>query len=184
MSANKKLANNKKGISELISYVLLITLAIAMAAAAWFFLKPYAERPLAGEECPETVNLVLENYECNLAEKTFTFTLKNRGLHNITGVRLKIISYGQELEKDSLLFIPDCTGMGSDCVACDKAHCFGIDEESAEQTIDYSSYGNIKQLAIYPIRIDEQGEIQLCSNAVIKVPVVGCTGTGGSGSTS
>lgn len=165
---------NKKGISELISYVLLITLALAMAAAFWFFIKPYAEHPLAEEGCPESVNIVLENYSCSGG--IFSFELKNRGLHSVTGVRLKIINSSNEFEYDSLLFLPDCMGM-SNCVSCGN-DCFGVNE-NITSSLSYASYTRINKLVIYPVKINEKNELQLCSNAVVKVPVSGC-GSGGS----
>ena len=123
MFANRKYLKNKRAISELISYVLLITLAIAMAASVWFFLKPWGEKPLPEEECPGTVNIVLENYSCTTT--TMDFYLSNRGLHNVTGIRLKIINNPQGLEYDWWLFLPpdgcgdieeNCTECGGDCL--------------------------------------------------------------------
>lgn len=75
---------NKKAISELVAYVLLITLAVAMAAATYAFLRPYAEKPLPAEECPDAINIVIENYACN--DTNINISLKNRGLFSVTGV--------------------------------------------------------------------------------------------------
>ena len=167
---------NKKGISELISYVLLITLALAMAAAFWFFIKPYAEHPLAEEGCPESVNIVLENYSCS--NDIFSFDLKNRGLHSVTGVRLKIINSSQDFEYDSLLLLPNCEGM-LNCFSCNNKDCFGVNE-NITSSLSYASYIKINKLVIYPVKINEKNEFQLCTNAVVKVPVSGC-GSGGAG---
>ena len=75
---------NKKAISELVAYVLLITLAVSMAAVTYAFLKPYAEKPLPEEECPDAINIVIENYACN--DTNINISLKNRGLFSVTGV--------------------------------------------------------------------------------------------------
>lgn len=67
---------NKKGISELISYVLLITLALAMAGGVYAYLRFYAENPLPEEQC-DGISIAIENYVCE--DDEMTITIKNTG---------------------------------------------------------------------------------------------------------
>ncbi|MEM4152792.1 MAG: archaellin/type IV pilin N-terminal domain-containing protein [Candidatus Pacearchaeota archaeon] len=173
MSVSKKILNkkskiNKKAISELVSYVLLIVLAIAMAAVAYVFLKPYAEKPLPEEECPEAVNVVLENYSCN--NKMFSFTLKNRGLFDVYGIKLKIINNSEGLQYDFWLYLPDCGGIQK-CNDCNE-DCLKV-ETDLKGDLDYSNFNKINELVIYPIKVINNN-FYICSNAVIKVPLEGC----------
>lgn len=174
MFANKE---NKKAISELVSYVLLITLALAMAAAVWFFIRPFAEKPLPEEGCPESVNIVLENYTCD--GTSMTYTLRNRGLHNVTGVKLSIINDSSNLEYDFWLYVPYCGDPGNEipnCYSCGpEADCLPVNAILPPKTTSYAAFNQIIKLVIYPMRVDEKGFYQVCTNAVIKIPISNCT---------
>lgn len=166
---NRKI--NKKAISELVSYVLLIVLAIAMAAMTYIFLKPYAEKPLAEAECPETVNVVLENYSCG--GNIIDFTLKNRGLFNVYGVKLKVINNTEGLQYDFWLYLPDCGSLKS-CSKCENeiSDCLKVNEVLLG-VLNYGAYNKINELVIYPIKLIENN-YYICTNAIIKVPLEKC----------
>ena len=87
----RKIIKNKRGISELVSYVLLITLAIAIAGGVFVWLK-YEAIPPAKEECPD-VNIILLNDTCyNNAggQGNITFWIKNNGNFDIDGFKFMI----------------------------------------------------------------------------------------------
>jgi len=169
MIVEKIIRKNKKAISELVSYVLLIVLAIAMATAAWFFLKPYAENPLREEACPEKVSVILENYSCNSTH--ITYTLKNKGLHNVTGIKLAITK-GSEIEYDFWMHLPEC-GEIQNCSSCG----FGVDclpvNGNISGTVSYLKFGKIDQMIIYPMRY-EKGFYHVCTAAISKIPIKNC----------
>ena len=161
-------ANNKRGISELIAYVLLITLAIAMAAAAWVFLKPYAEKPLPEEECPESINVILANYSCH--DGKIDLELENRGLFKITGIKLRVINDSSGFEHDFLWFLPVCGGV-ENCQACTgRSDCLGVDENSKKISASDLPYDKIDTLVIYPVKFINNN-VYVCTNAVMKIPV-------------
>lgn len=95
-----KLKKNKKGISELVSYVLLITLAIAIAGGTFIWLK-YIAVPPAKEECPD-VNVIMVNNTCydrctiqgsypvQYAPGNITFWIKNNGNFDVDGFKFLI----------------------------------------------------------------------------------------------
>lgn len=167
MFVNKK--ENKKGISILVSYVLLITLAIALAAATYTFLRTYAEKPLPEEGCPEGTNIVIENYTCE--DDGINITIKNRGLFNVTGVFIKI---GNETDSeflyDFLEISPDCTGKPR-CVICDRDPCFAPNEEFyPESPFSYSSFNKITRIVVIPYRAGEP-YATLCKNAIASLDI-------------
>jgi len=166
---------NKKAISELVSYVLLITLAIAMAAAAWFFLKPYAEKPLPEEECPESVSIVLENYSCNGTH--INYTLSNRGFFNITGIKLAIVNGTDDIEYSFWLYIPKGCDDLENCTECNgdsAAACLPVNGKMQPRVTSYEAFAQINKLVIYPLRTGEKGFYQVCTNAIVKIPIENC----------
>lgn len=82
-----KKITNKKAVSEIVSYVLLIVIALSLAAGVYTFLKTSVPNPdNEQEKCSEDTSLSLSDYECTPQEdKIITLTLENKGLFNIDG---------------------------------------------------------------------------------------------------
>src|SRR3989338_6029523 len=72
---------NKKGISIIIGYVLLISVAIVIGGVTYQWLKSYV--PKDSVECPEGVSMYLEKAFCN--NNQLKITLKNNGRFDIEG---------------------------------------------------------------------------------------------------
>jgi len=78
---------DKKAVSLMISYVLLIVIAISLSILVyawlrgkWIFAKP---------ECREGVSLIVTNYACNNTTKIINITIENKGRYNVTGYYIK-----------------------------------------------------------------------------------------------
>jgi len=76
---NKK---NKKGISVMIGYVLLVTFAIVMAAGIYTWMKTYV--PTDIYSCPEGTSIFIKDYTCT--NESMTITLKNNGRFDLAGI--------------------------------------------------------------------------------------------------
>ncbi len=96
---NKK----KKGVSEMIGYVLLVTIAIAMSVIVFTWLKGYV--PTETIECSDGVSLFVKDYkyECLTGTDKLTITLKNNGRFSVSGYLIyATTSAGQELATKDL----------------------------------------------------------------------------------
>jgi len=173
---------NKKAISEIVSYVLLVVLAVVLASAVYVFLKPYAEKPLSEDECPDGISIVVERYNCY--NDTINLTLKNRGIFAVNAVRLKIINYSDDYEYDFWSFIPFCA-QDTKCTSCRASNCFALSGEQTEK-ISYAAFNKIEKLAVYPIK-EVNNKSVVCKEAVNTVQISGCNesdagdGDGGGG---
>ena len=78
---------NKKGVSEILSYVLLIGIAVAMSVGIFAWLKTAANITPA-VDCEEETSLFIENYECK--DGKITISLKNNGRFNIDWIILTV----------------------------------------------------------------------------------------------
>lgn len=182
----KNMSANKKGISELISYVLLVLIAVAIAVSVYLFLKPYAENPLPEDECPDGISIILEKYNCY--NNIINLTLKNKGLFAVNAVKLKIINNTEDFEYDFWNFMPFCNNADK-CTSCRSANCFILEGTQIEE-INYADYLTIEnnpyigaeitnrfeKLAIYPVKIVDNQEV-VCKNAVSKVQINSCEGS-------
>jgi hypothetical protein len=78
---------SNKGISELIAYVLLITLTISLSVLVYGWLKLYVA-PGQESDCPEGVNLIISNYQCS--EGSLEVTIKNKGRFTVDGFYVRV----------------------------------------------------------------------------------------------
>lgn len=82
----------KRGISEVISYTLLILIAVILSIIAFAFLKLYV--PKNKPECKAGISLMLEDVECivsaDVAKRLFTITLQNTGTFKVDKAYVRI----------------------------------------------------------------------------------------------
>jgi len=80
---------SRKGISVIVSYVLLITLSVAMAGLVYTVIRYKASLP---EEikCPEGTSILIYNYSCSAQQ--LNLTIKNNGFFNVSGVNVRIFN--------------------------------------------------------------------------------------------
>ncbi len=148
--------NNKRAISELVSYVLLITLALAMAGGVYAWLKFYASNPLPEEQC-EGISLAITDVSC--AGNELTIDLKNTGRFNIYArVKLyngdKYVTEGDVIKTTNELKTIDVGLEGG-----------GV--------IEYTE--PITKIEIIPFKInDKTGYPQFCSNVKITETIPDC----------
>ena len=74
---------NKKGISVVIGYVLLITFGIIISVLVYTYLKTFV--PSDTPACPDGVSLYLKDYSYNCSSGELNLTLKNNGKFKING---------------------------------------------------------------------------------------------------
>ncbi len=103
------LPSDKKAVSLMIGYVLLIVLAVGIAGAVYSFLKFYLPDTEI-KECPNDVSLIISNASCDGELK---IELHNKGFFSIDGAYVKAGAVGK-VAKDTLCFT-DQTGTGGTC---------------------------------------------------------------------
>lgn len=83
-------ARDKKGLSNLIAYVLLIGISLSLSIMVYGWLKFY----VGGVEvvsCPSNTNIIIDSYECFRGDSgNLTVTIKNKGLFDIDGYVLRV----------------------------------------------------------------------------------------------
>ena len=97
------LRKNKKGVSLMVGYVLLIVIAVGLSVAVFSYLRLYL--PKEEPKCYDDVSLTIEQASC--ANQLVDVTLRNRGLFNISGAHIRIGDPGRiakELLNPSFLF--------------------------------------------------------------------------------
>ena len=157
---NMKRGFNRRGISNVLGYVLLIGIVIVLSGIIFVWLKTYVPNDNV-LECPDSVSVMLKDVSCS-PENGLTFKLKNNGLFDVEGYIIKAkTSENQELATANL----NSTLKGNTFL-----NDFFPGEETEEQKI-------LHDIPIYAIEItpilfqeDEQGNdrVVLCGNAKVK----------------
>lgn len=104
------LHKNKKALSEIVGYTLLIVIALAMAAMVYTFLKVYIPKDVP--QCEDEINIIVQDYSC--VSNVLNLTLVNKGLFKADAVYLRLGSQSskirQQINPDNIYFIrPDGT---------------------------------------------------------------------------
>jgi hypothetical protein len=85
----RRILANKKGVSEIVSYVLLISITFGIAGMVYAWLVYYVT---PGEEikCDEGIALTIRSYNYDCATKALNLSLQNRGLFDVDGYIIRL----------------------------------------------------------------------------------------------
>lgn len=168
-----KKIKNKKAISPMIGYVLLISISIAMSVVVYVWLKTYV--PRASLECPDTTSIFIKEYTCLNGE--LNLTIKNNGNFNIAGYFIRIANEsGQELatldlsQKLKVKFGGVTVG-NSVFVDGEVPGNSLVPNEEVKNVFDVSGITNIQFVELTPIRIqelDNRARTVSCGSAKVK----------------
>jgi len=172
---------SKKAVSEIISYVLLIVIALGISAAVYQWMS--VRIPDVSETCPEDVSLYIKNYNCNesvcSSGKCLNLTIKNNGNFNIDGIFMRA--------SNNTLTIP-ATGLRCDfSEACESS----FDEtgmvyftmvaeylkplepnQEINLIFNYENIVPLEKIQIEPFLVSKSS-MQMCSDATVDIEVDG-----------
>jgi len=162
---------NKKGLSIMIGYVLLIVSVIVMSTIVYQGLKTYVPKEILG--CPEGVSIFVKEASCvdNIGNYTLNLTLGNNGLFNIAGYFI----HATENETQTLATVDLVGDISKPEYKMDnmiRFDPFGDDPltPGSELTHTFNLNANIYSIEIIPTRFqEEEGKIRLASCGGAKV---------------
>jgi len=155
---------NRKSLSEMIAYVLLIVIAISLALLVYAWMKGLLWKP--SKDCPEGISLIVSDYSCDNALGRINITFRNNGLFDVSGFIVRISNETGRLptkslydgtpikEEDNIFYFPSNLTTGNDFT----------------NTFSYLKYDKIIELEIVPLRL-VKGELLICDKAKIKQEV-------------
>jgi len=159
----KLLHHNKKAVSEIIGYVLLISIAVGLSVVVLVYLKDLI--PKDKPTCEDNVNLFLQDHNCKilLGKGNLTIRIVNKGLFMIDAVYV----YASEENRSAKNWLND----PNDPTLKDKFFIYLEPEASKtlsfESTV-YSNLGKNYSLEIAPGLYDAKTKLTLnCNQATI-----------------
>ena len=167
-----KMLNNKRGLSEVVGYVLLIGVAIALSIMVYYFINSYLPKQTTSD-CPEGLSIIIYEYSCDASQSRLNLTLQNKGLFDIDGFIIKAAN-DSNLPAKSLKYN---NGTGTQSVGIvyidDNAELVLKPSGKFNRVFDYSDHGLITKLQIIPFK-NYKGESLLCGKAAIVQSLEGC----------
>jgi FlaG/FlaF family flagellin (archaellin) len=170
----KRKTKNKKALSEMVSYVLLIVIAIGLAAGVYAWLRGYLPSSNPRETCSEDASLSIEKYTCS--EEQITLTIKNNGLFNINGFFIR----GTDSENENA--VPTSSLECEEQFRCTITGRYDFPEnfnpnELKEVNFFYSQETEtkpLKKIQVQPfVKSRDSKKILLCSNT-LNLKIEGC----------
>ncbi len=179
-----QLQTNKKAVSVMIGYVLLISISLVIAGVVYAWIKTYV--PTEDIKCPDGVSIYIKNITCSNQGDKFLIelTLRNNGLFNIDGY-IPYISNDSSSEiatKSISSYLSRGEGDGGITTSGVNTIYFNSKKLPGEEAIQIfqipsSFVNNIKKISLVPVRteiIAGKSRLVSCGNAQIN-EVVSCT---------
>jgi len=152
---------SKKGISEIISYVMLLSLALTMAGGVFAYLKFYAQNPFPEEKCPD-VSAIIREYNCS--NGILNLTVQNKGRFDLDGYTIKINN------GTNATYVLRPVDSNFNYVILDL-----VPDEYKSELFNFSKYSRINSIEIEAVRgTDSSGRPILCEDSIITQNIVGC----------
>ncbi len=149
---------NKKAMSEIIGYVLLMLIAFSIAAIIFYFL--IGAVPKNKEKCPADTNLIIQSYSY-LNDNSLVIEIKNKGLFDVDGFFVHANNRTEGLHTINLAKL-------SPYNSNNITHKLKPGESFEFGPVDVSVYNQITSIEIEPYIIKKEGGIILCDNSIIK----------------
>lgn len=158
-----KKTNSKKALSDIVSYVLLIVIAISLSVGVYSFLNFYI--PKDREKCSDETAISIEDYNCIVSDdsKILELQVKNRGVFNLEGFYIRV---SNSTGTPTTMLNP--TGVDLALIIQPGRYDFFSPLKPTETATIRFDYGlnldTIKRLQLQPIVKGTKNQTLLCSN--------------------
>ena len=163
---------DKRGISVVVGYILLVSIVIIMSVIVYQWISTYI--PREDIECADGVSLFVQDYNYNCDTKSLDLTIKNSGRFDVAGYFIHATTdSSQELAVTDLSGATDLRGSGGSVNYPPDGD--DLNSVSAGQIFSdlfvLTSIGQIYSIEIVPLRyelVNNRNRAVSCTNARIK----------------
>lgn len=164
---------SRKAVSEMVSYVLLVIIAVGVSVAVYNFLSVYTPKDHAS--CSNDVRVVLQSYTCQSgSEKNITLTLLNKGVFKVDAVYIRFGAQDRKV-KDLInngndLYFSTLVGNNNPGLNPGASAVKSFNSENLKN-VPLSSPG-VYGVEIEPAVFSESNDLALCPQATITQDIV------------
>ena len=163
----------------MLSYVLLIAIAMGLAIGIYAWLKAYADGGSL-RECEQGTSLIVKNYICNYTgAKIIKLDMENKGMFSVSGFYIK--SNNKSIESPIFPMKSIEANINPyDGIYYFKNNTITFDpikpNEVKTALFRYDNLGDISKIRIEPFILGKKNKTILCKEAVVSYDVRGCFG--------
>ncbi len=168
---------NKRAVSLVLSYVLLILIAFSIATGVYIWIKNQVPDPV--EACPKGLSIIVRDVECDSTTKTVNVTLANKGRFDIHGIIVRATDTTGSLPiplniSDSEPNLADL-GAVKEIIGPSPTASGNDPLESEEEQKYHFNYASI--FSSNPVEVEvgaariKDGEIYVCTKTFITTPI-------------
>ncbi len=174
----RKIIKNKKALSEIVSYTLLILIAFVIGTAVFVWIWKLVDKG-EPEQCPEGVSIVIRNAVCNLplpaTPDTIIINVSNQGRFNITGFVVK--GSNNPNVKAAVRLDPNDLPAKLDDLSNSDLNVIILKDlgpgEEGSYSFSYSTLATLSKISIGAIR-NQSEQMVVCTNSFMEQDV-SCT---------
>jgi hypothetical protein len=165
---------SKRALSEIVSYVLIIVIAISLAAGVYVWLKVYIPSKQA-DTCPKEASLFINDYSCSTSQKILTLKIENSGMFNIDGFFIKATNDSKIIPYIALKSNDASPGT----ILVEGSGRYDLMERLKpgvliESNFDYSNANKILKLQLLPFIYSQDKKTILTCETRAEIAIEGC----------
>lgn len=157
----KKRIKDKRGISIVIGYILLITVSIAMSILVYQWLKTYVPKEFL--ECPDGTSILAKeiSYDCTSGSERLDITVKNNGRFSINGYFIHASDKSDLEQLATIDLSSELIDDGDEGIYLNSIEFSNLEENNLapsgthSSSFDVTGYGTFYKIEIIPTRIQE-----------------------------
>jgi FlaG/FlaF family flagellin (archaellin) len=176
-----RVRRDKRGISVVIGYVLLIAISIVMSVLVYQWLRTYV--PKEAIKCEEGTSVFLKDVSYDCAASKLTLTIKNNGKFSVDGFFIHISNKSGEdlaaIDISKNIDASQTSYLAGNEIKFSELTANSLSPEGTSNTATFSfntaSYGTIYKVEIIPVRIeviDSKTRLVSCSDAKVSENLV------------
>lgn len=165
----------KKGLSEIVSYVLLIVIALSLAGGVYGWMKYML--PHDNYKCPDDVAISINEYNCS--QGTLYLNITNSGMFNVDGFFIRASNETNKIPTlmlNSKVLFDQTTSEGT-IYGLDGRYQFSSASPFNVSSIknvsfNYAPYKTLKKVQIQPYSINSS-KLYMCNN-IVTIELANC----------
>jgi len=161
----RTLLKNKKAVSDMVSYVLLIVIAMSIAAGVFSWLRFYVPSQTDSQACNPDTAIAITDYSCSSSTKLLNLTIENKGYFSVSGFFIRGSNDSTKLPITNLETIDAQAGFVYIKGRYDIPNGFKPGAVIKSQ-FNYGPIGYVKRVQLQPYLISKKGSLLTCSNVV------------------
>ncbi len=156
---------NKKAVSEIIGYVMLISISLTLASLVFVWLKGYLPSNEGEIQCEENTAIIITDYNYSYSQNFLNITISNKGLFDVDGYILRV---SNESLRDVGIYTLNRSGIP---LQVGETYYDVYTSFETDEVLPKEITGRLYLIEIQPL-IKKSGKFRYCNDFISKAKLV------------